>query len=114
MLSGDESGTICARLLQFKSNEDGNEDPYNPYTRRLLDNDEGLDGDGSAYVVAGVHEGGVLVVRHVQGSFRVDEGDVERWSSLFLSGGVGEKSQRSSRTSSSYVHGVVMNAGLPV
>lgn len=91
LLSGDESGTMCARLLHRGS------DGIHPgshhgsaYPSERPVGEGALEVDVAAKVVRSAHEGGVLAVSHVEGSFRPAEGDTGGSSALFISGGEGE------------------------
>lgn len=122
MLTGDESGSICIRLLHPRhltnssrqGGRGGEEEEEDTVYRNQgvgavdvnvadslglgrLEADRG--GGGVAKVLEGAHAGGVLAISHVKGSLRLslsaDEGRAGgRWASLFVSGGKGEEKER--------------------
>lgn len=79
LLTGDEDGIICARLLHRGRRHDS---PVNPASVALEDDSENVE------VLVGAHEGGVFAVCHVEESLQ--EFDAEENTKFFVSGGVGE------------------------
>lgn len=91
LLTGDESGTLCARLLN-RNHGDGDTNTQNAsYRNRGPGSKATPDGHGCVKL-EGVHEGGVLSISHVEGKLRREgEGEEARDGfALFVSGGIGE------------------------
>lgn len=86
LLTGDESGAICARFL---SRLKPNDVDYGSTYRNI-----GLGqtlGEGGVRLVAGAHEGAVLAISHIFGSLKGADDQSEERSVLFVSGGVGKE-----------------------
>lgn len=106
LLTGDESGTICARLLHSSSpgDHEGSQDmgrrsrEFGVGERSRGEGGGGRGGGGIAKVVDGAHAGGIQAISHVEGSYAEGSsnsaGDGIRDSSaLFVSGGKGGEMQ---------------------
>lgn len=98
LLTGDESGVICLRLLHSRhSSSQGHQGVQGTACRSQELGAEGETGSGAggggggvAKVLKGAHEGGVLAISHVEGSLRLAEDGTASSSALFVSGGKGE------------------------
>lgn len=97
LLTGDESGTICARLLHSRSSP-GNHQGLQDTGRRSRElgvegglHSGGGGGGGVAKVVDGAHAGGIQAISHVEGSSRSVESKTGESSALFVSGGKGRE-----------------------
>lgn len=100
LLTGDESGTICARLLHGRHSDGG--DRGKAYQSQSLGEEVASEGDVVAKVVGGAHEGGVLAMSHVEGSLREEADGSGESSTLFVSGGVGEEEIHAVLSSTSF------------
>lgn len=93
LLTGDESGTLCARLLNRRHGDGDTNTRTTQYRNRVLGSKVTPDGpDGHSCVkVEGAHEGGILAMTHVEGKLRGEEGEAGGGFALFVSGGIGEE-----------------------
>lgn len=93
LLTGDESGAICARFLCHARDDSTGVDHGCTLRSQALEG-EGrariCAGGGSAKVLQGAHEGGVLAMSHVRGDAGGSAEDIKSSSMLFVSGGIGE------------------------
>lgn len=83
---------MCARLLHRRGNGSHHSNHHgSAYPSERPAGEGALEVDVAAKVVRTAHEGGVLAVSHVEGSFRLAEDDARGSSALFISGGDGEQ-----------------------
>ena len=82
---------MCARLLHRGHGSPHASHHGSAYPGERPVGEGALEVDVAAKVVRTAHEGGVLAVSHVEGSFRLAEGDTGGSSALFVSGGDGEE-----------------------
>lgn len=93
LLTGDESGTLCARLLNRRHGDGDTNTRTTQYRNRVPGSKGTPDGpDGHVCVkVEGAHEGGILAMTHVEGKLRGEAGEAGGGFALFVSGGIGEE-----------------------